>query len=71
MKSDKSYYVYGLVEPVGGRSFFFEFSHLNADCFEIYLEKFAEEYPNEIHIIQLDNAPFHTAQDLEVPAHII
>ena len=69
--SYKYYYVYGLIEPVGGRSFFFEFSHLNGDCFEIYLEKFAEEYPNEIHIIQLDNAPFHTVQDLEVPANII
>ena len=50
---------------------FFEFSHLNGDCFEIYLEKFAEEYPDEIHIIQLDNAPFHPSQDLEIPSNII
>ena len=65
------YYIYGLIEPVGGRSFFFEFSHLNSDCFERYLKKFSEEYLNQIHIIQLDNAPFHTAQDLEIPSNII
>ncbi|MDJ0717095.1 MAG: IS630 family transposase [Prochloraceae cyanobacterium] len=69
--SYKYYYIYGLIEPVRGQSFFYEFSHLNGDCFEIYLEKFAEEYPENIHIIQLDNAPFHTAQELEIPDNII
>ncbi|PSO54454.1 MAG: transposase, partial [Cyanobacteria bacterium QH_10_48_56] len=26
-----SYYLYGLVEPVGGRSLFYEFSHFHSD----------------------------------------
>ena len=69
--SYKYYYIYGLIEPLGGQSFFLEFSHLNSDCFQLYLEKFAEEYPEQIHIIQLDNAPFHTTQDLEIPSNII
>ncbi len=48
------YYIYGLVEPVGGGSFFYEFSHCNSDCMEIFLEKFQQENKEKIHIIQLD-----------------
>jgi putative transposase len=48
-----------------------EFSHLNTDCFNIYLEKFAASYPDDIHILQLDNGAFHLSQYLKVPANII
>lgn len=65
------YYIYGLVAPVDGRSFFYEFSHFNSDCLGVFLSKFAQEYCDEIHIIQLDNAPCHTAKKLEVPENII
>ena len=54
-----------------GRSFFYEFSHFNSDCLGVFLSKFAQEYCDEIHIIQLDNAPCHTAKKLEVPENII
>lgn len=67
----QSYYCYGLIEPLQGRSFFYEFSHFNSQLFGIYLEKFAQEYPDEVHIIQLDNAPNHTAKILNVPENII
>lgn len=67
----KYYYVYGLVEPLSGESFFYEFSHFNSDCLEVFLEKFAQEYSNEIHIIQLDNAPVHTANKLIIPENVI
>ncbi|PSP08457.1 MAG: IS630 family transposase ISMae27, partial [Cyanobacteria bacterium SW_9_47_5] len=46
-------YIYGLVEPLGGGTFFYEFCHFNSDCLELYLEKFPQKYQNEIHIIQL------------------
>jgi hypothetical protein len=65
------YYIYGLIEPVGGRSFFYEFSHFNSECLGLYLQQFAQEYDQEIHIIQLDNAPCHTANKLEIPDKII
>ena len=65
------YYVYGLIEPIGGRSFFYEFSHFNSDCMSIFLKKFQQENQEKIHIIQLDNAPIHTAKKLEVPDNII
>ncbi|MBW4536356.1 MAG: IS630 family transposase [Pleurocapsa minor HA4230-MV1] len=65
------YYVYGLIEPISGRSFFYEFSHFNSDCMEIFLEKFQQENQEKIHIIQLDNAPIHTAKKLNVPDNVI
>lgn len=65
------YYVYGRVEPREGRTFFYEFSHLNSDCFQIYLDKFARQFNEEIHIIQLDNAPCHKAKKLIVPENVI
>jgi transposase len=65
------YYLYGLVEPIAGRSFFYEFSHFNCDCMSVFLEKFQQENQHQVHIIQLDNAPIHTAKKLKVPENII
>ena len=65
------YYMYGLIEPITGKSFFYEFSHFNSDCLEIYLKLFAQKYHKQIHIIQLDNAPIHTAKKLKTPDNIV
>ena len=65
------YYIYGLVDPVAGRSFFYEFSHFNCNCFGAFLEQFAIKHNQEIHIIQLDNAPVHTADKLIIPDNVI
>ncbi len=37
----------------------------------LFLEHFSQEYQDEIHIIQLDNAPCHTAHKLIVPDNVI
>jgi transposase len=65
------YYLYGLVEPKSGETFYYEFSHLDASCFETFLQLFSEQYPEEIQILQLDNAPSHTTPALEIPDNII
>ena len=65
------YYIYGLISPINGNSFFYEFSHFNSDCFGKYLEEFSREYPDDVHIIQLDNAPCHQAKTLSIPSNII
>ena len=38
---------------------------------EVFLHQFQRENPEQIHIIQLDNAPIHTAKKLKVPENII
>jgi len=64
-------WLYGMVEPKTGESFFAEISHVDGVCFEQYLKWFAEKYPDELHIIQLDNGRLHTWSELEIPENII
>ena len=67
----QSTYLYGVVEPQTGENFFYEFSHLNSQCFQIFLELVSKAFPEDILIIQLDNAGFHKAKKLVVPKNII
>ena len=67
----QGYYLYGLVEPKSGENFFWEFSHMDSACFQVYLQKFARAYPEDLHIIQLDNGPLHTAKKLKLPPNIV
>ncbi|GAB4197532.1 MAG: hypothetical protein Fur006_46230 [Coleofasciculaceae cyanobacterium] len=53
-----------------GESFFYEFCHLDSICFEKYLELFSEKFPDEFHVIQLDNDPLHQAYDLAIPENV-
>ena len=64
-------WMYGLVEPLTGESFFYEFSHLDTICFEKFLELFAKKYPKDLHIIQLDNGGFHSSLNLNIPENVI
>jgi transposase len=54
-----------------GESFFFEFCHLDTICFEKFLELFSEAYPEDLHIIQVDNGSFHSSLQLHLPDNII
>ena len=64
-------YIYGLVEPKTGEHFFYEFTHLNSQCFEIFLQLISEKFADSVLIIQLDNGGFHKAKKLKVPPNII
>jgi len=64
-------YLYGIVEPKTGVSVFYEFSHLNTDCFQVFLNLIAQQFADEIIILQLDNGAFHKAKRLQVPDNII
>ena len=67
----KATYLYGIVEPVTGESFFYEFTHLNSDCFQVFLDLVSEQYKDCILIMQLDQAGAHKAKRLKLPANII
>lgn len=67
----KCLWLYGMVEPRTGETFFYEFTHLDAECFSQYLNLFAHSFPNELHIIQMDNAPAHTSSEVEIPDNLI
>ena len=67
----KATYLYGVVEPATGEHFFYEFSHLNSDCFQVFLNLVSEQYKDSILIIQLDQAGAHRAKQLKIPDNII
>jgi transposase len=67
----KAFWLYGAVEPATGESFFLQFSHVDTDCFQIFLEELSKVYPDSLNIIQVDNGRFHTSKKLVVPENII
>ena len=66
-----NFYLYGVVEPLSGYSFFYEFSHLDGDCFQRFLELLAKELGDDVAVIQLDQGSFHKAKALDCPENII
>ncbi len=57
--------------PQTGESFWWEFSHLDGMCFQIFLDKLAEKYPTHLNVIQLDNGKFHHSSGLKIPDNIL
>lgn len=65
-----TYYLYGIIEPQTGDSFFYEFSHLDHICFEQFLQLVSQQFPDSLNLIQLDNSGAHTAKDITIPDNI-
>ena len=53
------------------KSFFWEFSHLDKVCFGADLQLLSIQYPEQLHIIQVDNAPAHNLDSSELPDNVI
>ena len=64
------FYVYGAVAPITGERFFLELPDLNADMFQIFLNAFAQAFPESLNILLLDNSGAHTAQRLHWPDNV-
>ena len=67
----KAFWLYGAVEPATGSSFFYQFSPVDAACYQRFLNEFSKAYPDSLNILQVDNGPFHTSKDLIVPENLI
>ena len=67
----KAFWLYGAVEPLTGESFFLEFSHVDSDCYQRFLDDFSRAYPDSLNILQVDNGRFHRSKNLIVPDNII
>ncbi|WP_430688448.1 IS630 family transposase [Leptolyngbya sp. AN03gr2] len=67
----KAFWIYGAVEPATGDSFFLQFSQVDTDCYQQFLNEFSRQYPDSLNILQVDNGRFHTSKDLVVPENII
>ena len=65
------FYPYGAVESLTGESFFLILSHLDSDCFQLFLDEFSQDYPHHLNVMQLDNSAFHKARKLKIPENIV
>jgi transposase len=62
--------LFGAFSPITGDSFMLEMPSCNGSNFQIYLDEFSKENPDEFKIIVLDNGAFHKAKSLEIPHNI-
>ena len=67
----QSTYLFGAFSPINGASFLLELPFCNTDSFQLFLNKFSKQKPNELKVIVLDNGAFHKAKRLEIPKNII
>lgn len=67
----KAFWIYGAVEPATGELFYWQFSPVDARCYQTFLDEFSQAYADTLNILQVDNGRFHTSKDLMIPENII
>jgi hypothetical protein len=67
----KAFWLYGAVEPMTAEQFFLQFSHVDSDCYQRFLNEFSTTYSDTLNILQVDNGAFHKPKDLSIPKNII
>ena len=63
-----AYYLYGAIAPETGENFWLEFSHLDSQCFQKFLNKLSQEDPDNLNVVQLDNGKFYHSYQLKIPS---
>ena len=66
-----NFYLYGVVEPLTGESFFYEFSHLDSSCYQHFIEMVSHHWSDSVVVMQMDQGKFHSAGALDWPENII
>ncbi len=63
-------YLWGSYSPIDGDSFVWEINGVNKKIWEGYLEALSKHRPEELKILVIDNAGFHSLKDIHVPQNI-
>lgn len=66
----KNTYVYGSFSPINGDSFVYEIEGTTSEIFYSYILEFSKYKPEELKIIIIDNAGFHSLTKYEIPDNI-
>ena len=66
-----NFYLFGAFSPITGTHFTLELPKCNSDCFQLYLDEFSQQNPDELKIVFLDNGAFHKAKKLDIPPNIV
>jgi len=63
-------YLWGSYSPIDGDSFVWEIDGVNTKIFEAYLDELSKHRPQELKILIIDNAGFHSVKNIQIPANI-
>lgn len=66
----KNTYLYGSFSPIDGDSFVYEIEGTTSEIFYRYLLEFSKHRPQEVKVIVIDNAGFHSLQQYDIPDNI-
>lgn len=66
-----NFYLYGVVEPVTGDSYFYEYSHLDSCCFQLFLNQVSQRFADSIVILQMDRGRFDLSSQLDWPENLV
>jgi len=66
----KNTYLYGSFSPINGDSFVYEIEGTTSEIFYEYIKAFSEYKKNEMKIIVIDNAGFHSLAKYDMPENI-
>lgn len=64
-------WLWGSFSPITGESFCMTTDSVCKDLFVKYLEDFSLHNPEELKIMVIDNAAFHSTKDVQIPKNII
>ena len=66
----KNTYLYGSFSPINGDSFVYEIEGTSSEIFYQYIKAFSEYKKDEMKIIVIDNAGFHSLSKYDIPDNI-
>lgn len=64
-------YLFGLIEPLTGKDFMMEMPRLDTVTMQVFMNEFAKQDPQSLHLILVDNASSHTTEKLKVGENMI
>jgi transposase len=65
-----NFYLYGAIAPGSGDGYFLGLPKLNADLFQLFLDRFAVARPETLNVLLVDNSRCHTAHTLQIPSNV-
>jgi len=66
----ENFYLLGAYSPFSATHFTLELPQCNTTCFQLYLDEFSKQTPEEFKIIVLDNGAFHHSKALVIAENI-
>ena len=64
-------YLYGLIEPLTGKSFMMELPKLEGELMQVFMSEFGKTDEESLHIVLMDNASAHTTEKIKIAENII